>query len=266
MMTMSPIPSADSTLFYNSTIRNDGFYIELIDQNSCIGYKHIHGLYRYVYNRVYDELLALNLIDYYGRPRVNMAAMVAYLKNRYDIHPGMLYCEDNPISVATFFYHIFIERGGMQLAEWTKLYPISMVTQAFVMCARDLITRPRLILKKLKERDDDIEISFQWMRRDEPDVTVHFDVVESRYILICRMHNQFGNRVEMVIRSNTDRMDAVFAAIDETMESLDSLAIYIGSDRRLNGTNKLIFTARYAAKGEGEHDHLNAPEALREED
>ena len=261
-----PIPSSDNILFYNSTIRNDGFFIELIDQNSCIGYKHIHGLYRYVYNRVYDELLGLGLIDYYGRPKVSISTMIGCLKDRYDLNPGELYCDDNPISIARLFHQVFIENGGMQLAEWTKVYPLSIVTQAFVMCARDLITRPRLILKKLKEKDDDIEILFQWLKSDNPDVSVHFDLEEQRFILVCRMTNQFGNRVEMVVKSNTDRIDAVFSAIDETMESLDSLVLCIGTDRRLSGTNKLIFTARFEAKGEKRNDNSNAAEALRQED
>ena len=261
-----PIPSSDNILFHNSTIRNDGFFIELIDQNSCIGYKHIHGLYRYVYNRVYDELLGLGLIDYYGRPKVSISTMIGCLKVRYDLNPGELYCDDNPISIARLFHQVFIENGGMQLAEWTKVYPLSIVTQAFVMCARDLITRPRLILKKLKEKDDDIEILFQWLKSDNPDVSVHFDLKEQRFILVCRMTNQFGNRVEMVVKSNTDRIDAVFSAIDETMESLDSLVLCIGTDRRLNGTNKLIFTARFEAKGEKRNDNSNAAEALRQED
>lgn len=265
-MTMPLTPSSDGLLFYNSTIRNDGFYIELIDQNSIIGFKHIHGLYRYVYNRVYDELLSMNLIDYYGRPRISINGMIAFLKERYDIHPGALFSDSDSLSLARLFHQVFIENGGMQLAEWTKVYPLSIVTQAFVMCARDLITRPRLILKKLKEKEDDIEILFLWLKTDHPDVTVHFDLVEQRYILICRMSNQFGNRVEMVVRSNTDRIDGVFAAIDQTMSSLDSLVLCIGSDRRLNGTNKLIFTAKFAAKGEEMHDYPDATEALRQED
>ena len=258
-MTMPVTPSSDGLLFYNSTIRNDGFYIELIDQNSVIGFKHIHGLYRYVYNRVYDELLSMNLIDYYGRPRISINGMIAFLKERYDIHPGALFSDSDPLSLARLFHQVFI-----QAISDAVHFPLTL--HNIVFAARDLITRPRLILKKLKEREDDIEILFLWLKTDHPDVTVHFDLVEQRYILICRMANQFGNRVEMVVRSNTDRIDGVFAAIDQTMSSLDSLVLCIGSDRRLNGTNKLIFTAKFAAKGEELHDYSDATEAIRQED
>lgn len=265
-MIVSIRSAEDRRIYYNSTIRNDGFYIELVDQSSRIEFKHIHGLYRYVYNRIYDELFNLNVIDHYGRLRCPLDEMIAFLKKHFGLPEEDVYSPDIPWQIATLFHEIFVVHGGMQFAEWTRIYPMSFVTQAFLMCAKDLIYRPRMVLKKLKDKDDDIEISFGWLEQDHPSVTIHFDLEEQRYILVCRMINQFGNRVELVIQSNTDRIDGVLSDIDKTMDSLDTLVIYIGSDRRLHGTNKLLFTAKFRPKGEVSDDHFNAPEALREED
>ena len=239
---------------FNTTISENGFYLHLQEQgNAKLGYDDIESVWRYMYNRMIDELTKVGVMDDFSRMKFDYITTVEKLQAYYG------YPKNSNQTLAEILYQAMIEGGNAVYPDWTKMYPASLMTVAFATFDNELRNCKSwygFCRKRCKENF--IELPMAWLVRDAISSQIYYDPFERHHGLqICYL-NQFGNRVALEINSNTTRMDDIMNDIAGDFNMISNIDIIMGQSQELKPAHKIMCTITIKSERRRTDDYPDA--------
>lgn len=243
---------------FNTTISETGFYLRLQEQgNAKLTYDDIESLWRYMYNRMIDELTKTGVMDDFSRMKFDYVTTVDKLQDYYG------YTKNESQSLAEILYQAMMDGGNNVYPDWTKMYPASLMTVALATFDNEMRNCKAwygFCRKRCKENF--IELPMYWLIRDAISSQIYYDSFEGHYGLQICYHNQFGNRVALEIKSNTTRMDDIMNDIAGDFDSIGNLDFILGQSRELKPAHKIMCTITIKSERRRTDDHSDAGEDI----
>jgi hypothetical protein len=265
---------------FNTTIQENGFYLELRGQKTTLGqYQRLHfleveGMWRHMYNAALDLLIIAKVLDPYGRamygPEETLQRMRTFCQKNYD--PLQENDQEDPqhygsMTMTELLIDQLADGGNVDMAapDWIKIYPRSLVTLPLRTIGEQMESHSmRLSFMRRLTRDAALEIPLQWLRADLKDISIFYDTTLRRNIMEIRMSNQFHNDVTLVLQSNTNRTDRFLEDMATFLEG--DVEIMVGRCKKLDEEHKLLLTITTHTRKDETNDHTGTGKVFPQED